>query len=142
MAKINFGQTVNDARGKLGGTVFSKNKSGAYTRRKVTPANPRTVAQSRVRNFFGTLKLRACGQPMRLTCSNYGKAKDVETTHKGRIGIWSELNAPLIKAFTDSLTLRPSSLANASSPSLIVPGSVMWTLRLLLIALNMLPLWP
>lgn len=55
MAKINFGQTVNDARGKLGGTVFSKNKSGAYTRRKVTPANPRSTAQQFVRNNFSVL---------------------------------------------------------------------------------------
>jgi hypothetical protein len=55
MAKINFGSTVNDARGKIAGTVFSKNKSGAYIRTKVTPVNPRTVAQSAVRSSFAQL---------------------------------------------------------------------------------------
>lgn len=34
-----------DARGKLGGHVFSKNRGGAYVRTKVTPANPMTAAQ-------------------------------------------------------------------------------------------------
>lgn len=55
MAKVNYGQIVNDARGKQGGTVFSKNKSGAYTRRKVTPANPNTPSQSGVRSSFALL---------------------------------------------------------------------------------------
>lgn len=61
MAKINFGQTVNDARGKLGGTVFSKNGSGAYTRRKVTPVNRNTLAQSTVRASLGTLSQQWSG---------------------------------------------------------------------------------
>jgi hypothetical protein len=55
MAKVNFGTIANDARGKINGTVYSKNKSGAYVRKKVTPANPRTVAQSLVRASFGGL---------------------------------------------------------------------------------------
>lgn len=55
MAKVNYGQTVNDARGKLGGTVFSKNRYGAFTRRKVTPINRNTPAQSLVRTNFATL---------------------------------------------------------------------------------------
>lgn len=55
MAKINFGTVVNDARGKLNGSVFSKNKSGAYVRKKVTPANPNTIAQASVRESFGVL---------------------------------------------------------------------------------------
>lgn len=38
-----------DARGKLNGTVFSKNRGGSYTRTKVTPSNPQTVAQTTVR---------------------------------------------------------------------------------------------
>jgi len=61
MAKINFGTTVNDARGKLNGTVFSKNKSGAYMRKKVTPANPNTAAQTFVRNNFGGLSTQWSG---------------------------------------------------------------------------------
>lgn len=38
-----------DARGKLNGTVFSKNRGGSYVRTKVTPSNPQTTAQTIVR---------------------------------------------------------------------------------------------
>ena len=55
MAKINFGVIVNDARGKVAGIVMSKNKSGAYSRTKVTPANPRTPAQQAVRSNFANM---------------------------------------------------------------------------------------
>lgn len=55
MAKVNFGPLANDARGKIAGIVYSKNKSGAYTRTKVTPANPSTPAQTLVRQNLGNL---------------------------------------------------------------------------------------
>lgn len=55
MAKIKFGMMMTDARGKLGGQVFSKNRSGAYIRTKVTPSNPQTNAQAQVRSNLGTL---------------------------------------------------------------------------------------
>lgn len=45
MAKIKFGAMMVDARGKLGGHVFSKNRGGAYIRTKVTPSNPQTEDQ-------------------------------------------------------------------------------------------------
>ena len=50
MAKVKFGLVVTDARGKSGGLVYSKNRSGAYIRTKVTPVNPNTARQSVVRN--------------------------------------------------------------------------------------------
>lgn len=55
MAKIKFTAFMADARGKLAGTVFSKNKGGAYVRTKVTPSNPRTIAQVAVRAIFSAL---------------------------------------------------------------------------------------
>lgn len=55
MAKIKFGMMMTDARGKLGGQVFSKNRGGAYVRTKVTPTNPQSVNQSVVRQLFGTI---------------------------------------------------------------------------------------
>lgn len=55
MAKIKFGMMMTDARGKLGGQVFSKNRSGAYVRTKVTPVNPRTSAQQTNRSLLGQL---------------------------------------------------------------------------------------
>lgn len=45
MARILFGNIVSEARGKLGGVVFSRNTGGAYARQKVSPVQPRTPAQ-------------------------------------------------------------------------------------------------
>jgi hypothetical protein len=43
------GVAVVDGRGHAGGSVFSKGRSGAYVRNKVTPVNRRTPAQQQVR---------------------------------------------------------------------------------------------
>ena len=55
MAKIKFGMMMTDARGKLGGQVFSKNRAGAYVRTKVTPVNPRTTFQQASRQLLGAI---------------------------------------------------------------------------------------
>jgi hypothetical protein len=49
VAKVQFGSVVNDARNKTGGIVYSKNKYGSFIRRKVSPAQPRTDAQTAIR---------------------------------------------------------------------------------------------
>ena len=43
---------VADIRNKLNGSVFSKNRYGAYVRTKVTPINPRSAAQVAQRSSF------------------------------------------------------------------------------------------
>lgn len=56
MAKIKMsGIGVVDIRGKLNGSVFSKNRGGAYVRTKVTPNNPQSLAQMSVRGIFAAL---------------------------------------------------------------------------------------
>ena len=50
MAKILLTAFLGDIRGKVAGTVFSKNRGGAYARTKVTPSNPQTSAQNLVRS--------------------------------------------------------------------------------------------
>lgn len=45
MAKIKFTAFMADMRGKIAGTVFSKNRGGAIARTKVTPSNPQSAAQ-------------------------------------------------------------------------------------------------
>jgi hypothetical protein len=49
MAKIKLSAIVSEMRGKLNGSVFSKNRGGAYLRTKVTPVNPQTIYQGNVR---------------------------------------------------------------------------------------------
>jgi len=55
MAKIKFSAVVGDARGKVGGNVFSRNSSGAYVRTFASPVNPKTEYQSRIRSRLASL---------------------------------------------------------------------------------------
>lgn len=52
MAKIKLSALISEMRGKLNGSVFSRNRGGAYIRTKVTPLNPQTLAQTLVRSSF------------------------------------------------------------------------------------------
>jgi hypothetical protein len=49
MAKTLFGALIVDARNKLGGHVLSKNKGGSFIRRKVSPTQPMSTAQRKIR---------------------------------------------------------------------------------------------
>lgn len=57
MASIKFGSIgISDARGSIGGTVFSRNRGGAYIRQRTTPVNPNTSRQAAIRATFGTVQ--------------------------------------------------------------------------------------
>lgn len=49
MALVKFGGGITEMRGSIGGTVFSRNKSGAIARQRTTPINPKTALQSAIR---------------------------------------------------------------------------------------------
>lgn len=55
MAKILMTAIVADIRNKLNGSVFSKNRYGAYVRTKVTPVNPQSTSQQNARAILGSL---------------------------------------------------------------------------------------
>jgi hypothetical protein len=50
MAKVVFGGGVSAISGKMGGTVYARNKGGAYTRNFAVPTNPSTVYQEEARD--------------------------------------------------------------------------------------------
>jgi hypothetical protein len=50
MALVKFGGGISGFAGKVGGTVYGRNKSGAYARNWAVPVNPVTLPQSRVRS--------------------------------------------------------------------------------------------
>lgn len=52
MAKIVGGSMIGELSGKMGGMVFSRNKSGQYIRSYVVPVNPNTGAQLTARASF------------------------------------------------------------------------------------------
>lgn len=54
-ALVKFGGGVSQMSGKLGGTVFARNKGGAYARNFVKPINPNTTKQQDVRAEFALL---------------------------------------------------------------------------------------
>lgn len=49
MALVKLGSLVSDIRGSVGGTVFTRNKSGAIVRQRTVPINPNTARQSTIR---------------------------------------------------------------------------------------------
>ena len=55
MASIKLGAIVSDIRGSIGGTVFSRNRYGAYAKERTAPVQPRTSKQTAVRNLFASL---------------------------------------------------------------------------------------
>lgn len=46
---------LSDARNKLGGSVFARNRSGVYARARVSPTQPRTPSQVANRSNFATI---------------------------------------------------------------------------------------
>ena len=46
---------ITEARGRAGGTIFSKNKGGHYAKNFTNPNNPQSPAQQAVRGIFGDL---------------------------------------------------------------------------------------
>lgn len=49
MAKVKFSALISEMRNKLNGSVFARNRGGNYLRTKVTPINPKSLAQVLVR---------------------------------------------------------------------------------------------
>lgn len=54
MAIITPGPMVAAISGSIGGTVFSRNKGGAYTRNRAIPVDPNTNAQQNARSIMAT----------------------------------------------------------------------------------------
>jgi len=53
--KVTMGIIVSEARGKVSGNVFSKNKGGAIVRNRVTPINRRSTSQQNQRQQLAAL---------------------------------------------------------------------------------------
>ena len=55
MASVKLGPAIADIRGSIGGTVFSRNKGGAYIKSRVVPVNPNSPRQDIVRSAMAFL---------------------------------------------------------------------------------------
>lgn len=114
MAKVKFGMMMTDARGKIGGQVFSKNKGGAYVRTKVTPANPQSSYQIAVRAALAAISAgwKSLSQAAReawigatgnyKTTDIFGDAKQLSGSQ-----LYVKLNLNLSNAGQPGITLPP-----------------------------------
>lgn len=82
MAKIKFSAIVSDARGKIGGNVFSRNKAGAYIRTFVKPINPATSKQQTIRNRVQNLVVQWRGLTAALRLAWNNAAQSFPQTNK------------------------------------------------------------
>jgi hypothetical protein len=55
MALIRFSDVVSEARGSIGGTTFSRNKSGAIARKRTKPVNTQSTYRDAVKALFGAI---------------------------------------------------------------------------------------
>lgn len=111
MAKIKFGMFMTDARGKVGGHVFSKNRSGAYVRTKVTPSNMRSARQTFIRAALARIS------------ANWSTLTDQQrASFNGAVNAWATTNIfgdatnPTGKTLFTKLNLN---LANAGLPEIV-----------------------
>lgn len=72
MAKIKYQEHVAGMSGKLNGSVFSSNRSGAYVRSNARPTNAQTAAQTTARNLLATYaqKWKTLTEEQRLAWTN------------------------------------------------------------------------
>jgi len=133
--KANFGAIVVDGRGKLGGHVASKNRSGSYFRTKVTPVNPQTNYQQTVRARFGARAaawrgLTDAQRASWITAAPNFPVFDIFGNAKILSGsqLYSKLNLNLASAGQAAITTAPAPVAIASLVSLSLLSDLSSTL--------------
>lgn len=115
---------VADIRNKLNGSVFSRNRYGAYVRTKVTPVNPQTAAQTNVRNRLSSNSQawRGIGQPARDSWTNAAVNFPIRDIY-GNSKILSG-NALYVKLNNNLVNAGETALTNAPSPGLVGPVTI------------------
>lgn len=131
MAKLKFTAVVADMRGKLNGSVFSKNRGGAFVRTKVTPSNPQSSYQAAVRSILGGLAQgwRSLTQAQRdgwnSAVSNFTGTDifgDIKTP--SGINLYTKLNANLAEAGQAYISTPPLPQGAASLTDLRATADV------------------
>lgn len=84
MALIKMTAIVDAISGKIQGTVFARNKGGAYARGRGVVTNPRTPEQMRVRSIFASVS-SSWRTLTEVQVSDWNELAD-ETTYQNRLG--------------------------------------------------------
>jgi len=114
MALIKFGGGVIDARGSIGGNVFSRNRYGNYMRARTTPVNPQSSRQSAIRAIVASIAVIWNGTLTAVQRAAWGVfASNVPSTNKlGEVINLSGFNQ-FVKSNTVKLNAGLASLAVA-----------------------------
>lgn len=104
MALINPGPIASDIRGSMGGSVFSRNRSGLYIRRRVVPVNPATPAQTQARDRVSELQA-AFRDVLTATQRALWEALAQQTSAKNKIGLGITLTPQNLYIKINSLVL-------------------------------------
>lgn len=131
MAKVQFSAVVGDARGKVGGNVFTKGRFGAVARNKVSPVQPRSSFQREVRSrFTGQSKGWAAlaTDALRAAWDTFSKANPVHdvfgmtrwlTGHQ----MFVRLNAVILRCTGAAITAPPLTLSIAEPTTVVVTAA-------------------
>lgn len=131
MAKVKFGLAVADMRNKLNGSVFSRNRGGAYVRTKVTPLNPQSSAQVAARSLLTSLaqEFRSLSQEQ-ITAWNAAVTQWQTTDIFGDavsptgLGLYVRLNANIINGGGSTIQVPPSPVGAAALTGLTLTAAV------------------
>jgi len=113
------GIAVVDGRGKINGSVASKNRSGAYMRTKVTPVNPQTSAQVAARNVLSNFSQAWSGITQAARDAWNSAVGDFQTTD-----IFGDLRSPTGKNLYTKLNANLVSVGLAAIGVPPLPSSV------------------
>jgi hypothetical protein len=131
MAKIKMTAIVADMRNKLNGSVFSRNRGGAYVRTKVTPVNPQTAAQVQARSLLTSLSqsFRSLSQAQ-ITAWNSATPSWTTTDIFGDsvvptgLALYVRLNANITNAGGTLITLPPLPVGAAALEEITLASDV------------------
>lgn len=116
MARIKFSAIgITNIIGKAGGTIFSRNRGGAYVKNFVKPSNPQTARQQAVRGLFGMLSTM-----WRALLPDYQAAWNA-----------ASINYPVLNKFGDTVFLSGKALFQKLNGNLSNAGGVLLDFPLL-----------
>ncbi len=129
MAIITPGPTVAAISGSIGGTVYSRNRGGAYIRNRAIPVDPNTTAQQNARAILSNQSQAWQGltDSQRAAWSNWAKQNPVTNTLGNSILLsghqaYVQLNARLDLDDQTQISLPPIVAAPTALDSLVIDG--------------------
>ena len=138
MALIRLGPMVADARGSTNGVVYSRNRSGAYTRTRVTPINPNTPKQAAARARVAACQLayRATLTPAERTSWDFlaatmaGLNKLGDSIRLTGQNHFIQVNSLRLAAAAALITLAPAPPAHTATPVLTITADAVLGIKI------------